>query len=56
MNREMKNQYIQSLERECELLYQLLQEINDEYQEKKIRTILVNLSKYLNQINKPVNY
>lgn len=56
MNKDLKKQYNQQLEKECELLYQLLQEINDEYQERKIRTILVNLSKYLNQINKPVNY
>ena len=56
MNNDFKNKYNQQLEKECELLYQLLQEINDEYQERKIRAILINLSKYLNRINKPVNY
>ena len=55
MNKEMKNQYIQSLERECELLYQLLEISEEVSQQKAIRTTLIQLSKHLNKVDKVVN-
>lgn len=51
----MNKEIIKSLERECEILSMLLEEINDEHQESVIRSQLVQLSKYINKIDKIVN-